>query len=95
MDRSHDKSTAGTAALAICESILIALNDGGVISRRQERELLEDAAESHRSAAARHPEDADMHRRTAAEIQRVIDGRKSAWISGPTPCAGAIPGDSK
>ena len=74
-----DKTIAGTAAFSICEATLIALTDLGIISSTQERTLLEDAADSHRSAAAASPEDADMHQRTAAEIQRVIDGRKSAW----------------
>jgi len=75
----HDPTTAGAAALAICESTLIALTDLGIISGKQERALLEDAADSHRRAAATSPESADMHLGAAAEIQRFIDGRKAAW----------------
>jgi hypothetical protein len=74
-----DTMIAGMAALAICESILIALTELGIISGKQEWELLEDAAESHRTAMTPQPKHSEMHRRTVAEIQRVIDGRKTVW----------------
>jgi hypothetical protein len=42
----------GTAALGICESLLIALTDLKVITERDARDLLTDVATSHQEAAA-------------------------------------------
>jgi len=71
-----DKTTAGTAALSICESLLIALNDLKIIDDTETRAVLEDAAESHRNAIAlsSNPEE---HRSVAALIERIIDGKNS------------------
>lgn len=71
-----DKTTAGLAALSICESLLIALNDLKIIGDADARGVLEDAAESHRNA----PPDAatpDEHRAVVALIERIIDGKNS------------------
>jgi hypothetical protein len=72
----HDKTTAGTAALSICESLLIALNDLKVIDDKEARAVLQDAAEAHRNAVSgsAHP---DEHRAVAALIDRIIDGKNS------------------
>ena len=42
----------GTAALGICESLIIALTDLKVITERDARDLLTDVATSHQEAAA-------------------------------------------
>lgn len=71
-----DKTTAGMAALSICESLLIALNDLKIIGDADARGVLEDAAQSHRNAIA----DAarpDEHRAVASMIERIIDGKNS------------------
>lgn len=71
-----DKTTAGTAALSICESLLLALNDLKIIPDKETRGVLEDAAESHRSAmpGSTNPEE---HRAVAALIDRIMDGKNS------------------
>lgn len=71
-----DKTTAGAAALSICESLLIALNDLKIIPDKETRGVLEDAAESHRSAmpGSTNPEE---HRAVAALIDRIMDGKNS------------------
>ena len=71
-----DKTTAGTAALSICESLLIALNDLKIIPDKETRGVLEDAAESHRNAmpGSTNPEE---HRAVAALIDRIMDGKNS------------------
>jgi len=65
MDSKQQQS--GTAALSICESLLISLVDSGVISEAEARGILEDAASAHRHAAAQ-AENPDWHRSIAALI---------------------------
>ena len=92
MNEDQDKTIAGLAALAICESLLIALTDLGIISVREERALLEDAAAAHRNdITSSSPEAAKLHLAVATEIQRIIDGRRSAWA---TRTSGLSPGDA-
>jgi hypothetical protein len=50
MTRSIDPS--GRAALAICESLLLALRETAVIDAREAEGILADAAVTHRMAAA-------------------------------------------
>ena len=71
-----DKSTAGAAALSICESLLIALNDLKIIDDKQTLAVLHDAAETHRNAAdgALSPDD---HHAIAALIERIAAGKNS------------------
>ena len=42
--------TAGHAALAICESMLLSLTESKVISKAEAKGILEDAAAAHRNA---------------------------------------------
>lgn len=71
-----DKTTAGAAALSICESLLIALNDLKIISDEDAHAVLEDAAATHRSAISdsKNPEE---HRAVAALIERIMNGKNS------------------
>lgn len=71
-----DKTTAGAAALSICESLLIALNDLKIIDDKETRAVLQDAAESHRIAmpGSKNP---DEHRAIAELIDRIVDGGNS------------------
>jgi hypothetical protein len=71
--KDKDKTTAGTAALSICESLLIALNDLKIIDDKETRAVLIDAAETHRNAIPI----SDEHRSVAALIDRIIDGKNS------------------
>lgn len=62
---------AGCAALAICESLLLALTEAKVLDGHDVRGVLEDAATAHRdseSAAL----DAAVHREAAHMIERII-----------------------
>jgi hypothetical protein len=71
-----DRKSAGGAALSICESLLIALNELKIISDKETRAVLQDAAESHRNAmpGSTNPED---HRAIADLIDRIVEGKNS------------------
>ncbi len=64
------------AALAICESLMLALNDRKVLPEREIIGILQDAAAAH----ANHPGDdgqASLHAAVADLIHRIIDGGNS------------------
>lgn len=67
----------GLAALAICESILIALEDHKVLPGNEILGILVDAAASH-SSAPNGTDATDTHSAVAALIQTIITNRKSA-----------------
>ena len=71
-----DRTAAGTAALSICESLLIALNELKIMSDKEAHAVLVDAAATHRHAipASQHPEE---HRAVATLIERIMDGKNS------------------
>jgi hypothetical protein len=58
-----DKTTAGAAALSICESLLIALNDLEIIDDKEKRAVLRDAAELQRHAGISESRRASCDRR--------------------------------
>lgn len=66
---------AGIAALTICESLLLALNDRNVLPEREIVGILRDAAAAHSPA----PDGGDpaMHAAVSALITRIIDGGNS------------------
>ncbi|MBX9619482.1 MAG: hypothetical protein K2X10_10065 [Hyphomicrobiales bacterium] len=70
----HD--VAGHAALAICESLLLALNDRKILPEHDIMGVLKDAAAAHESVP-----DGDgaegMHEAVAALINTIIDGGNS------------------
>ncbi len=74
MPQIHDVS--GTAALAICESLLLALNDRNVLPEREIVGILQDAANAHTHfpPLAGNPE---LHVAVAALIHSIIDGGNS------------------
>jgi hypothetical protein len=63
---------AGLAALAICESLLLALNDRKVLPEDEIMGVLVDAAAAHSNAPAG-PAKATVHKAVAALIQKIID----------------------
>jgi hypothetical protein len=71
-----DRKSAGAAALSICESLLIALNDLKIIDDKETRAVLQDAAESHRNAMPGSPNPED-HRAIADLIDRIVEGKNS------------------
>ena len=62
---------AGCAALAICESLLLALTELKVIDDKDARGVLEDAAATHRGAESTAP-DAAVHHEAAHMIEHII-----------------------
>ena len=66
---------AGTAALAICESLLLALNDHGILPEAEIVGVLKDAASAHENAPA---DDRDaLHAAVASLINGILDGGNS------------------
>ncbi|MEO6298010.1 MAG: hypothetical protein ABIV25_11055 [Paracoccaceae bacterium] len=64
------------AALTICESLMLALNDRNILPEREIVGVLQDAAKTHED----HPNDdgqAEMHAAVAKLIHKIIDGRNS------------------
>jgi hypothetical protein len=75
-ERLVNPDVAGLAALAICESLLLALNDRKILPEIEIMGVLVDAAASHTDA---HNQNglSGVHREVAALIQRIIDGGNS------------------
>jgi hypothetical protein len=67
---------SGTAALAICEALLLALNDHSILPESEIVGVLKDAAAAHEFAV---PDDGqtDLHAAVAALINRIVDGGNS------------------
>ena len=68
----HDAD--GSAALGICESLLLALTDRNILTDKDARDVLTDVLTSHAGAAddSRTPE---KHRAVAEIVQRILDGK--------------------
>ena len=64
------------AALAICESLLLALNDRKILPEIEILGVLTDAAAAHANAAQQSSDKAG-HTAVAALIQKIIDGGNS------------------
>ncbi len=73
---SQPNDVSGTAALAICESLLLALNDRGVLPEHEIVGVLRDAATAHQDASV-DEEKADLHAAVAKLISSIIDGGNS------------------
>ena len=71
-----DKTVAGHAALSICESLLIAMRDLNLMTEKDVRDVLEDAAAAHHEES-RNSDNPDLHKKVAALIERIIAGRNS------------------
>ncbi|GAB1478229.1 hypothetical protein MASR2M74_07730 [Paracoccaceae bacterium] len=67
---------AGVAALAICESLLLALNDRKILPEREILGVLQDAVGAHENAPPGDGTEA-MHKAVAGLIQKIIDGGNS------------------
>ena len=67
---------SGTAALAICESLLLALNVGKVLPEREILNILKDAAAAHENVPE-NDADAELHNAVAALINRIMSGGNS------------------
>ena len=67
---------AGLAALAICESLMLALNDHNVLPETEIVGVLKDAAAAHENVPAGDLS-AAAHKAVAALIQKIIDSGNS------------------
>jgi hypothetical protein len=67
---------SGMAALAICEALLLALNDRKILPEREIIGILRDAAAAHENAAEETGL-ANRHAEVAALINNIIDGGNS------------------
>ena len=67
---------AGNAALAICESLLLALNDRNILPEREIVGILQDAAAAHSNNTA-HDDPDEMHKAVAALINDILAGGNS------------------
>lgn len=67
---------AGLAALSICEALLLAMNDGGLLPESEIMGVLEDAAATHANAIGTEPEE-ETHRAVAELINAIIVGGNS------------------
>ena len=67
---------AGMAALAICEALLLALNDNGLLPEHEIVGILRDAAATHESAAEIGA-DANTHLAVAKLINQIIASENS------------------
>lgn len=82
-DRDMDDARAvALAALSICESMLLSLEDRGLIDDDERRNLLEDVVETHLRAAARGG-DPLLHKAIARVARDLQVGRL------PAPCSPA------
>ncbi len=68
----EDSDTSGMAALTICEALLLAMNDKGLLAEHEIVGLLSDAATTHENAAVASPERKDAHRAVAGVINGII-----------------------
>jgi hypothetical protein len=64
---------AGQAALSICEALLLAMKDHGVLPEHEIVGVLRDAAATHENAAAIEPE-AEYHRAIAELVNAILLG---------------------
>ena len=67
---------AGMAALSICEALLLAMNDRGLLPEQEIVGVLRDAAATHENAIGTVVE-MEESRAVAALIKRIIDGGNS------------------
>lgn len=73
---SEPQDIAGIAALAICESLLLALNDADILPEKDIMGILKDAADAHENAPANDGL-TEMHAAVSHMIHKIIDGRNS------------------
>ena len=67
---------SGHAALSICEALLLAMNDGGLLPEHEIVNVLRDAAATHENAKGAEAE-TETHRSVAALINQIIAGGNS------------------
>lgn len=74
---SPSQDVAGTAALAICESLLLALNDRNILPEAEILGILRDAAAAHADSHDASDGQASLHKAVSVLINGIIDGGNS------------------
>jgi hypothetical protein len=69
----------GVAALSVCESLILALKERGVLDDAEIHGLLEDVCSVHRNAAA-DGEDPDLHESVADIADELMNGGNSVHL---------------
>ena len=67
---------SGIAALSICEALMLAMNDHGILPEHEILGVLHDAAAAHENAVGP-AADREMHEAVAGMINRIISGGNS------------------
>jgi hypothetical protein len=70
---ADNSAAVGLAAFSVCESLILALQDLGLLDERETRGLLEDVIGAHRSAAAS-SDDPELHEAVAGVVDRILRG---------------------
>ena len=73
-DQARLSAADGTAALGICESLLLAMTDRKLITEQDVRDLLTDVATTHNEAASGSPTP-DRHHAVVEIVQRILAGK--------------------
>lgn len=73
---STENELAGLAALSICEALMLAMNDHGLLPEQEIVGILRDAAATHENANGADVE-TDTHQAVAALINQIIAGGNS------------------
>lgn len=68
---TYHNTSAGMAALSICEALLLALDDAAILPAHEIRGILEDAATTHLNVPETDPQH-DAHRAAAKLIAGII-----------------------
>lgn len=74
IEHARFHSADGTAALGICESLLLALTDLKIISEQDARDLLTDVATTHTEAAAT-AQAPEKHQAVVNIVERILAGK--------------------
>lgn len=73
---TDDHMYSGMAALSVCEALLLALNDAGILPEKEIVGVLTDAAATHENAVSS-AADVESHQAAAALLRRIIAGGNS------------------
>lgn len=76
MTNSSNDSLEGHAALSICESMLLAMDELKIMSQTDARNVLKDAAAAHHEAGGG-TDRPEMHQQIALLIDKIIAGGNS------------------
>jgi hypothetical protein len=77
IDPMDETKALAMAALSVCESLLLSLEDRGVIDASEREGLLDDVRNAHLDAAAKKDADEALHRAVASCVRRMQAGHNA------------------